>query len=762
MVTIDKIPGELKRLPQWVLWRTLERDGKPTKIPYGLDGNEAKSNDPATWAAFPSILHQLGGYDGPGFVLSAGFVGVDLDGCRDPETGAVADWAREVIERFDSYSEVSPSGSGVKIFCRGEYPFPNGRGKNRKIDAPAMGGKAAGVEMYCRGRYFAVTGQRLSGVSSGVEERTEALAWLASKYFPERTNGKSVPVNFPEPVDGDANVLERARAYLAEVPPAISGQGGHNQTFRAACVLVLGFDLPEADAFCLLSEWNRGCQPPWSDGELLKKIRDAANEPGERGHLRDRPAPNGRGGIVDNVHGSSPNGPDIATAEGRTELANAVRFAAQHGQNVRWVDVWGKWLCWDGQRWRVDEACRIDALGKDTARAVWQEAADAARVQVGDKNAADAMFRFAKQTTMRSGVCNMLALAKSEPGMAITPDGLDSDPWKLNCANGVIDLKTGELQPHRREDFFTKVCPVEYDRDADCPIWLAFLRTIFADDQELIGFMRRAVGMSLTGSTSEHALFFCFGGGANGKSTFIETALALLGDDYATKAPSELLLAKKTGHPTELTTLWGRRLVACTETDDGRRLAESQVKELCGGDKLTARRMREDFWTFSPTHKLWLASNHKPRVKGTDHGIWRRIKLIPFNVRIPEADQDRDLGEKLRAELPGILLWAVAGCLEWQASGLREPEAVRAATREYREEENDVGQFVAECCELDDAAATAASELYAAYKRWANERPMNPTQFGRRLEEAGFTKNPNTRPITRIGLAIRPEWRSEK
>lgn len=287
----------------------------------------------------------------------------------------------------------------------------------------------------------------------------------------------------------------------------------------------------------------------------------------------------------------------------------------------------------------------------------------------------------------------MVTLAESEPGIPVLPGELDRDPWLLNVKNGTVDLRTGELRPHKRDDLITKIVPVEYDSEASCPTWLAFLNRIMDGNERLIAFLQRAAGYSLTASTQEQCFFLLYGTGANGKSVFLTTLLAVMGD-YGIQAAPDLLLAKSgESHPTEVADLFGARLVVATETEAGRRLAENLVKQHTSGDRLKARFMRQDFFEFEATFKIWLATNNKPIVKGTDYAIWRRIKLIPFTVTIPPEERDKSLPAKLRQELHGILAWAVQICLEWQKYGLNEPQEVTAATCAYRDEQDILGSW---------------------------------------------------------------------
>lgn len=425
----------------------------------------------------------------------------------------------------------------------------------------------------------------------------------------------------------------------------------------------------------------------------------------------------------------------LSKPSARTDTANAWRLATKFGDLVRWVGPWDKWLCWDGQRWRIDHSLQIEAYAKDIAADLWKDVAEEQRQGNADKE----NIYFARISNSANGIRNMVAMAKSEPDIAIDAMDLDVDPWLLNVENGTIDLRTGILREHRKSDFITKIAPVEFDPAANCNQWIDFLTMIFDGHAELIAYVQKLVGYNLTGVIEEHILPFLFGTGSNGKSTFAEILLKLMGPDYAMKAPPDLLMAKRNeSHPTERADLFGKRFVACIETEDGRRLAEALVKELTGGDRVRARRMREDFWEFTPTHHVWLAGNHKPAVNGTDHGIWRRIKLIPFAVTIPDDKQDKKLPAKLVAELPGILNWALAGCLAWQEKGMQEPSIVREATQEYSNEMDEVGLFIEECCELGPDFIQPATPLFEYYERQGGK--MTQQSFGAALGRHGFQK----------------------
>jgi putative DNA primase/helicase len=480
------------------------------------------------------------------------------------------------------------------------------------------------------------------------------------------------------------------------------------------------------------------------------------------GDKRSRPS---RNGTASKEPGAPPTiDPDAAEspaadANGNvhlTDLGNARRVVKRHGCDLRYIHPWKTWLVWDGWRWAEDQTGEVVRRVKETQGSLfkWAEAKFRELAQQGDDDEDEG--RKAKVKQLRSllahllkwedtrAIVRCLESARSESGIPAVPTQLDADPLLLNVLNGTIDLRTGQLRPHCRADLMTKLAPVEYDAAATCPRWLKFLDRIMAGNTKLIGYLQRVCGYGLTGDVSEQCLWFFHGAGANGKSTFLGILLALLGD-YGMQAVSELLMVKHNeSHPTERADLFGKRFVATIETEEGKRMAEALMKQMTGGDKIRARKMRQDFFEFPPTHKIILAANHKPQVRGTDHAIWRRIKLVPFTVTIPPREQDKALPAKLKKEQSGILAWLVAGCLDWQRHGLGEPDEVRQATTAYQAEQDVVQGFIDECCQVHPEAKANSSGLLTAYLAWSGDKLMTAPAFRKRMKDKGFESKEGT------------------
>ncbi len=433
---------------------------------------------------------------------------------------------------------------------------------------------------------------------------------------------------------------------------------------------------------------------------------------------------------------STPEALASATTERETDLGNAQRLVRLHGHEVRYVRAWRAWLVWDGTRWARDETGQIVRRAKLTVKSIYAEASrseEAARSK--------ALASHAVRSESEAHIRAMISLAESEAEVAIRPQQLDSDAWLFNVLNGTIDLHTGVLRAASPRDLITKLAPVVYDPAAEAPLWSAFLTRIFRGRDDLIRFLQRATGYSLTGDTTEQCLLFCYGTGANGKTTLLELVAAMLGD-YAARTDFGTFLERRGNGPrNDIARLVGTRFAAANEMGEGQRLAEGLVKQLTGGDHISARFMYSEYFEFRPQFKLWLAANHKPTIRGTDNAIWRRIRLVPFDVTIPEEERDTHLLERLRAELPGILAWAVQGCLDWQREGLGLPPAVKEATAGYRAEMDVLAGFLVDRCTVTPGSREDATPLYRAYKQWCDEtgeRAVSQKAFGTSLKERGF------------------------
>ena len=376
-----------------------------------------------------------------------------------------------------------------------------------------------------------------------------------------------------------------------------------------------------------------------------------------------------------------------------TDTGAAERFAILQQHEVKYCAPWKKWLIWDGRRWSNDNTYAVTRKTKAVTRQLYTGAA-----KIQDDRERRETLKFLIKSESTAKVKAMHELLKSE--VPILPEQLDQNKWLLNLENGTYDLKTAEFKQHNSKDYITKLAPVEYDENATCPLWIEFVNEIMAGDLHMISFLQQVIGYALTGDTSEQAMFILYGLGANGKSTFLETIGALVGD-YGTATPIETLLIKREGISNDIARLKGARFVYAMEAAQNKRLAESLIKQLTGGDRITARFLHAEFFEFHPEFKLFLATNHRPVIRGTDWAIWRRIHLIPFTVEIPKEKQDKNLKEKLIVELPGIMNWALAGCDDWLRNGLFYPEPVIEATGKYKSEMDILGDFITDCIDKE-------------------------------------------------------------
>lgn len=439
-----------------------------------------------------------------------------------------------------------------------------------------------------------------------------------------------------------------------------------------------------------------------------------------------------------------------------TDSANAESVVREHGKGYLFVLAWSAWLAWDGRRWSPEGARgKLQESIKNAMRLEWSRAI--ARLRSAEERIQKAAITMQKDEAAEAWAKREKGLVKwyeqsqnqakiesctkrLEAMLPIAHAQLDRAPWLLNCTNGTVDLRTAELRPHERDDLLTQIADVAYDDAATCPTWEAFVRGAMGGDIGLALYLQRWAGYMATGNVSEHAMLFLYGGGRNGKSTFVTTLCKVLGE-YACSAPRDLLFVSKGDrHPAEIARLHGKRTVSCAEIPENAQLDEAKVKDLTGGDVIAARRMREDFWDLHPTHAFIVSGNHKPNIQGSDEGIWRRIRLVPWTVTIDEGAVDKSLPEKLFAEREGIVRWIVQGCLEWQRIGLADPEIVRGATDEYREESDTLGQFFDERVTFGVEEKCARSDLRLQYEQWcaeAGHKPLGAKRIAARLREKG-------------------------
>jgi putative DNA primase/helicase len=442
--------------------------------------------------------------------------------------------------------------------------------------------------------------------------------------------------------------------------------------------------------------------------------------------------------------------PEVGKPQGQailalTDMGNAERLVHRHGHDLRYCQALGKWLVWNCKRWLIDLGAEIFQRAKDTTRAIPEEAHGAAGSAYAE------ILEHAIGTESAARQQAMVKLAANERSVQVQVAELDADPFLLNVENGTVDLRMGKLLPHAREHLCTKLAPVSFDPEATAPRFAEFLLQIMDGRQHLVDFVQRYCGYACTGDVREQVLLFLHGDGSNGKSTLLNVLIGVLGD-YAHQAVPDLLMAKaQESHPTEVAELVGRRTVICTEVGEGKTMDEVRVKQLTGGDVMKGRYMRQDFFSFVPTHKIFLASNPKPNIRGADHAIWRRILLLPFDVRFSDGQKDPLLGDKLKAESSGILNWLVQGCLKWQAMGLQPPDVVREATAQYRSEEDLLAPFFEERCVFGASVSAPAGELYNCYVEWAQQSRLKAVltqkKFGSRLRLKGLDQGRETQGI---------------
>lgn len=728
----EQIPQELKALPNWICWDAVpdEKRGKIKKVPINaLTGGGAMSNNPSTWCDFDTAVRASEKHSGIGFMFGGcPYFGVDIDGKEEEleayQRGENGNIISEFISTLQSYAEISQSGKGIHIICKGHLP-PQGRRKGN-------------VEMYETGRFFVMTGNSCSEYA-GISDCTESIKPLHEKYI---GGGREPQAKVRPAVSlSSADDIVKAAAGAKNGGKFVALYGGDTTGYTSSS---------EADmALCSILAFWTGCDASKMDvifrsSGLMREKWDRPQSGSTYGALTIQKAIAGCSQVYSpkNSYSASFKQGEVNAQTEQTgqrlysfdDTGNAQRFVDLFGDKVRYCYTDKRWLWYDGRKWCTDMTGAVKRLADKAVACM------SAELKVYEQTDADEGTDMAKafekhMKSSRSNKSKNAMLNEVMHHVPILPSQLDRYKAALNTPGGVIDLKSGALAPHDPKNYFTKITAVEYSENADCPRWLAFLDDIFRGDKDLIRYVQKAVGYSLTGATSEQCAFFLYGTGRNGKSTFLDIIRDIFGDYAANIQPETIMVRsnQSTAINSDIARLKGARLVTSVEPNEGVRINEGLLKQLTGDDTVTARKLYGDEFEFKPEFKLWMATNHKPVIRGTDTGIWRRIHMIPFIVQIPEEKIDRRLKYKLSAELTGIFRWAVEGCLLWQKEGLKMPRAVLEEVREYRREMDVISAFVEDKCTVGKGLSVQSSALYAAYLRWAdsgNEYKMSNTKFG--------------------------------
>ncbi|OLS02900.1 phage/plasmid primase, P4 family [Tissierella creatinophila] len=746
----DNIPEELKKIDNWCNYKLVDdpaRPDKPKKLPINSKtGGNAMSNNPDTWCSHDKALEGIKkGYgEGLGFFFSPPYFGVDIDDIDEDiekyKLGDSDNVVSEFIHGLGTYAEYSQSGRGIHLICKGELP-PGGRRKGS-------------FEMYQSGRYFIMTGN-IASEYVDIRECTESIKYLHSKYIgsPNKNiihNQDKVEIDLDE-----EKILELAikskqgqafsTLYNGFWEGLYPSQSEADLSFANMLAFWTDRDFNKMDSIFRKSrlyrpKWDskRG-QTFYGEGILRKAIADCREtfKPGQG--VEDY------GVVILN---------NKVKKYAFDDTGNADRFIEHYKDRARYSYIDNGWYFYNGKKWEFDNKGDVKGLVDDVIKKMKVEMA-----LCKDEEEEKAFLKHLKYTRNSRGKTNMLK--ESEHRLSILPSEFDSKKDIFNTINGVVSLRDGNLEEHNYEQYLSKISSIEYTDKIDTPMWEEFLKQIFDNDMELIEYIQKAVGYSMSGSTKEQCVFFCYGNGRNGKSTFLDIISEIMGD-YATNIQPETIMvqSRQGGANSDIARLKGARFVTTVEPNEGARINEGLLKQLTGGDTVTARHLYGKEFEFEAEFKLWMATNHKPIIRGRDLGIWRRMHLIPFTVQIPDEKVDKNLKYKLRQELTGILNWTVEGCIKWQREGLEMPSAVLEAVKEYRSEMDVITAFL-EDCTVEGPGIIEAGKLYKAYAAWAdenNEYKMSNTKFGKEIG-LRFNKGPQKRGRnTYEGLRIIDEF----
>lgn len=731
------IPYELKEHERWCCFKIEpSKNGRMTKIPYNpLTGYKAKSNDPDTWTTFDEAVNREKHYDGIAYFFQEPYIGIDIDGVPNEieeylENEDADNIVSEFVESLESYAEVSPSGTGIHVIVKGTLP-PHGR-------------RRGNVEIYTTGRFFTMTGRKIGGYNFVNDDSDyNKIGFLHNKYIgkptqQEKTNmssGLGNDLSIDEIIDiagKSKNGLRFKALYEGGWDQFYDSQSEADMAFVSDLAFWTARDFKKMDAIMRKSslyrpKWDekRGEQT-YGDMTLQRAVDTCTNEfiPPQRDDDFNLYI------LEDSVQEVKK---EIYSHD---DTGNAERLKNHFGSLIRYNFTAKKWLYYDGQIWTPDNSGRMKTLADEVVKRIKDEKIFISD-DVDEEEAIKARQKHIKYSRNTTGKNNMLK--ECEHLLPISPEKMDKDLDVFNIQNGYIDLKTGELKEHDKTKFFTRISNSEYTDNADAPEWEKFLDDIFLGNQVLIDYIQRAIGYSLSGYTKEQVMFVLYGNGRNGKSVFLDILNEVFGTYAMNIKPDAIMVTKNSSDATpEIAKLDGARLVTTTEPNEGERFDEGLIKQLTGGDRVTARKLYENEFDFTPQFKLWMATNHKPYIRGRDEGIWRRMVIIPFEKQIPLPEIDYDLTKKLKNELSAIMNWCVEGYLEWQKHGLAEPAIIKSQRESYRTEMDSIQAFIEECCALHENATIQAGLFFSAYDEWArenNQHRMSSTKFGREISK---------------------------
>lgn len=756
---LSNIPDELKQLKNWCVWKFEKRNGKRTKIPFNAETGEfAKSNDKSTWSSYENAVNAEG-VDGIGFFFEPPYLGIDIDDIDDDlhrfkQGDKLDNIVSEFNEAFKSYTEVSPSGNGLHIIVKGKIPGSRRRKGN--------------IEMYDSGRFFTMTGKNIGKYKDVTEVSEQVFKTIYNKYLPDNTVKYPTTNNYQQNIHNLSEIDVINEIYKSKQAKLFDDlmKGNYEPYYTShseadmALANILAFwcarDYTQMDSIFRQSnlyrdKWDeKRKNSTYGEQTLFKAINEANNIYTPKQQTEDNPLRYALSKLFNNQEETKEY-----PIRSYDDTGNADRFIDRYGHLYKHSYITNKFYIYDGKKWKVDDRGAIRKLIDEMIESIKNEKVLHSE-DVTEEEAREAFQKYYKKTRgtqSKKNIMNELMHRKT-----VTPDDFDRDDMLINVANGYIDLTSRELYKHDINKMFSQITNTDYTEKMQPAVWLDFLNDIFAGDKAVIRYIQKALGYSLTGSTREQIMFILFGKGRNGKSIFVETIAEILGD-YSNNMQAKSLMVKKNDNVnTDIARLSKARFVTSSEPNEGFRFDEGLIKQLTGGDKVTARFLYAEEFEYTPKFKIWVSTNHKPIIRGTDDGIWRRLVLIPFDVQIPEEKVDKDLKYKLLREAPAILNWMAEGAYMWMQEGLAMPEKLKEAVQKYRNEMDTLGQFIEDCCKVDKNISEKVSNLHQAYKTWSNDnltstKVLGMKSFSQKMEER-FVKEPRRDANYFIGIEI--------